>query len=181
MPTSILEDSENLKKGGKSTLLLLFLLGLTILIYLATKLPAQVHTLKLTREEIVSSEFITSKPEELTFLIPPVSPPRTTVEREERLEKLVNSMNYWSSQLEETRNQLNKNPLFPSEVPAPNDPKQVIKTAVLSGLVHPREYQPLLKEAQYFNLTLTDEGTWASYNDGEDTNVIQANEIDDLE
>jgi len=157
MPTSILEDSDSLKKGGKSTLLLLFALGITILIYFATKYDGFITWLKTERAGEVSEEFIPLKPGELSFLLPSTTPPRTTVEKNERKENIIKNMNYWHNQLSTRRESKDGSA---KEVEDLGNPETLINNAVKVGLVHPREAKALLKEAYYFNLYIDESNTW---------------------
>jgi hypothetical protein len=146
MPTSILEDSASLKHRGKTTLGLLFVLGIVLLMYLMTKTNDLVDELKSERAEETTAEIFKSKPEELSFIIPTPKEPKTKTEREERTKKAIEEIKKW----EEKISLYNPSKKIESV-------RDLVVACVQEGLIHHLEGRTFLGETKILKIVKTDD------------------------
>jgi len=160
MPSSIIEDSVLLRPSARVLCVLLFFGGLSLLIIAMSSINQGVKILKghSAKERVAS--VADSMPEEMSFVLPPVTPPKTREEQIIRARQTEDTLNI-------LLNDAKTDPKLQEKGDIYSDPKKLTALGVLRGIIHPKEGQRMLEEINMLKLQLSNRGKWESpYNNG---------------
>lgn len=155
MPASIIEDSSLLKPPARILCIALFFLGVIMLIAGVSYIGKGIELLKNHGAKHRVTIIADSIPEEMTFVLPPVTSPKTREDKILRTGQIENTMNLLTQEI-------NNSPMLKTYAGGVKNPKTVIATGVISGLIHPKEAQRMLKEVEILEVTMNQSGSWES-------------------
>lgn len=160
MPSSIVEDSVLLRPSARVLCILLFFGGLSLLAIAMSSINRGVEMLKGHSAKERVSSVADSIPEEMSFVLPPITPPKTKEEQIIRARQTENTLNM-------LLNDAKTDPKLKERKETYSDPKKLIALGVLNGMIHPKEGQRILQEVNMLKLQISNKGKWESpYNDG---------------
>jgi hypothetical protein len=153
MPVSILEDSSKLNPAGRVICILLFFGGVSAMIIAMSFIGKGVEFLRYHSAKERVTTITSSIPEEMSFVLPPLNPPKT---RDERILRTRQTEAILNNLTEDAK----KDPRFVKTPSNFSDPTKILALGVLSGAVHPKEAQRITSEASTLKITMDENGKW---------------------
>lgn len=98
-----------------------------------------------------------SIPEEMSFVLPPTTFPKTREEKIARTRETGNILNLLAQDAK-------RSPQFRNSNDKINDPKKIVAIGVLNGFIHPKEAQKILQEVSILEISMDETGNWDAPN-----------------
>jgi hypothetical protein len=144
MPGSIIGDSKNLSHTGKILCGASFFLGLIGILNISIQLPYILDRCHTYQENKKVREVVSSKSEEMSFVVIPFSKPKNAEEADNKAQALVDKLQALENKSRITCRTAN----------------DVLANAVLTGRIHPIDAENLQKEVEYFKIEKNNADNW---------------------
>lgn len=153
MPTSIIEDSSRLRPSGRLVCIILFFTGVAALLTSFSHIGKATEIIKNQSAQDRIATIADSMPEEMSFVLPPVTEPKTTEENIIRTRNIESTLNVLTAEAK-------RDPRFQQAPDRIKNPKKIVALGVIKGIIHPKEAQRILQEVNTLNITPNLLGYW---------------------